>query len=153
MLGILFLGLETFKRFRRRTRNFTEVRKFKGELPYWTKTVESFNWLVLSLLFGAIVFRLFAMAHAALHPERRIEGAAAIYGVIGTFLIVVPLALLGANFISWIVPPLRRANINAMTGLDISFNASNRGLLQFGAVSIPLGALLLIFATMEPWLV
>ena len=151
MLGTLLLGGVVFMRLRRRTRDFQEGRSFKGRLPAWVMMIERVNWYALTLLFGLVAFRAFLIAHETARPGHRIEGADAIYAVIGIALIILPIAMISANLISWVVPPLRRANLEAMSGLHVSFAQFNRGLLLFGAVSIPLGLIDLAIAALEPW--
>jgi hypothetical protein len=151
MPGLLVLGLVVFMRIRRRTRDYAETRAFKGRLPPWVALVEQVNWLGLTLLLGAVVLRAFFLVHGTARPEPRVEGADAVYAVIGAGLIALPIAMLCANGISWITPPLRRANERAMSGLSVSFAQANRGLLLFGAISVPLGLIDLVIATIEPW--
>ena len=151
MLGILLVGAVIFIRVRRRMQDFTEGRTFKVRLPLWVAIVERFNWYALTLVFGAAAFRAFSVAHEVARPRHRIEGADAVYAVTGVALIALPIAMICANGISWIVPPLRRANRNAMSGLEVSFAKLTRGLLLFGAVSIPLGLIDLAISATEPW--
>jgi hypothetical protein len=113
--------------------------------------IERVNWYALTLLFGVVVFRAFFFAHETARPGHRIEGADAIYAVIGIALITLPIAMITANLVSWVVPPLRRANLEAMSGLPVSLRKFNRGLLLFGAVTIPLGLMDLAIAALEPW--
>lgn len=151
MLGMLLLGLMIFMRIPRKTRDFAENRTFKGRLPAWVAVIERVNWYGLTLLFGAAAFRAFEVVHEAARPGHRIEGADAVYSIAGVALIALPIAMICANAISWIVPPLRKANTDAMDGLHVSFAKFNQGLLLVGAVSIPLGLIDLAIAATEPW--
>jgi hypothetical protein len=77
-----------------------------------------------------------------------LKGAPAFFFVIGMMMIVTPLMFLAANVVSWLIPPLRAANLKAMTGLQVSFWTMNRGLLLFGAVTIPLGLAFMALAAL-----
>ena len=150
-LGLLLGGLLIFKRFRRRTRDFAEAQAVKGRLPAWVGLVERINWFALTILIGAGLFQIFAAIHGGASRSHRIEGSVAGLVVIGVGLIAVPFAMVISNWISWIVPPLRAANLRAMTGPQVSFGRANLGLVQFASVSIPVGLVLLWMAVAEPW--
>jgi hypothetical protein len=84
-------------------------------------------------------------------PLPQLNGASAIYLAMALGLISLPLAGLGVNLVSWLTPWARSANKRAMDGLEVSLWSMNRGLLYFGAVSIPVGAVLLALALIAPW--
>jgi hypothetical protein len=149
-LVILLLGLMTFKRLRRRTSDFHQSAKFKGQLPGW---VRQFEFLTMSAsLFATFlaVSWLFIRFGEPSHG-RSATGAAAVFLALGVGLISLPTALLSANLVSWLIPPVRAANERAMEGLQVSFWSVNRGLLQFAAVSVPLGIALLALEVVAPW--
>ena len=151
MLGALLLALWIFRRLRRRTRDYSQGQAFKGKLPTWVRKLEQSMWMTLLLLLGGASLTVFSAAHRALTPGRPVEGACAVFSVVGVGLIALPLAMLGANVVSWLLPPVRAANLRAMEGLSVSFGALNRGLILFACVSVPLGVLDLVAATLEPW--
>ena len=66
-------------------------------------------------------------------------------------MIAVPAGLICANFVCWLIPPARRANLQAMEGLDLSFWSLTRGLVLFGAVGVPIGLVLLALCIIAPW--
>jgi hypothetical protein len=151
MLGSQVVALQAFRRIRRKTSGFQEVRAYKGELPRWVVLFEKVTLYVLVLGFGASVFSAYVAVHAAARPGHPIAGATAIFAVLGAAMVAVPIAALGANGISWMLPPVRSANLHAMSGLHVSFAGMNKGLLLFGAVSVPLGCIELALAVVEPW--
>jgi hypothetical protein len=145
-LGLLLLASLLFMRLRRRTEDFTQMRGVKRRLSSWAGAFEKLSLYAVVLATGGAVFRVFAQFH-----KGQVTGATAVYAVIGAFLIAIPVGALGANGISWIVPPLRRANQAAMAGAEVSFSTANRGLFLFAAVSIPVGLIALAAAALEPW--
>jgi hypothetical protein len=151
MLGVLLFANWVFRRRRRRTENYSEVQTFKARLPQWVQTVEKAAWVTLLLLVGGAVFRGFWTSHSIVRPSHPLNGASAVFSVIGTGLIVLPIAMLGANGISFLLPPVRAANLRAMEGLRLSWRDMNRALIHFGCVSVPVGGVLLLAAVFEPW--
>jgi hypothetical protein len=151
MLGLLLLALGVFRRLRRRTQSYSEGRTFKARLPPWVQTVEKVVWIAMLLLIGGVVLRSFWAAHGVVMPGHPVKGASAVFSVMGAGLIAVPLAMLGANAVSWLLPPVRAANLRAMDGLHVSFGDLNRGLVLFGCVSVPVGIIELVAAIFEPW--
>ncbi len=151
MLGGLLLGLVIFMRIRRRTADFAEVQTYRARLPVWVSLTERVFWWALILGFGAGAFRVFLAVHAITRPGRQVEGADAAFALMGVGLFVLPMAMLCANGISWLIPPMRSANIQAMAGLNQSYAKANRGLFLIGAVMWPIGLIDLTIAAMEPW--
>jgi hypothetical protein len=148
LLAILLLSLVVFQRVRGRTRDFEETMTFKERLPGWVRAFESIT--LCSLIVAATVGAMWGTFQ--LVPDmKRAVGVVAIYGVMGSLLVSVPVACLAANLVSWLIPPVRTANSRAMLGLRISFLSVNRGLLWFGGVSIPLGVALIAIAAIAPW--
>ena len=151
MLGVLMLGLMIFMRLRRRTDDFAEVQIYKARLPGWVSLTERAFWWALLFGLGTGSFRAFSAVHAITRPGRQVEGADAAFAVVGAGLFVLPAAMLGANAISWLIPPMRSANLHAMAGSNQSFAKANRGLLLAGAVMWPIGLIDLAIAVTEPW--
>lgn len=146
LLGILLLCLITFRQWRRRTCDYPEASKVKRRLPQGVRLIEKITLYAAVIVIGLGLLRLFASHHGT-----ELSGAAGLYAAVGSFLIAVPVAALVANGVSWIVPPLRRANLAAMLGAKVSFASANRGLLLFAAVSVPIGMAVLMTAAAEPW--
>ncbi len=150
--AILLVALQIFKRRRRGTADFRASAEFKAKLPSWVKQFETLTFAAfrVGFVFGVawLFFQVVAPPEAAAHAR---QGAGGVYFAMGTMLIAIPLAMLCANLLSWLVPAVKTANIRAMRGLPVSFWGANRGLLQFGAASIPTGFALLVLAALAPW--
>jgi len=149
---VLFLGLLAFRRVRRRTDDYRQSATFKERVPNWLKQFEAITFCVSTALFVVLVVRSFFILRARfVGSTDEIDGADGVYLALGSILIAVPIAMLFTNFLSWLFPPSRKANLGAMQGLAISFWSTNRGLLWFGAASLPLGTVLLGVAAAAPW--
>ena len=151
MLGLCLAGLTVFMRLRRRTDDYADVRTYKARLPAWASVTERVFCWALIIGLGAAVFRAFLAIHAITRPGRDVEGADAAFAVMGAGLLALPMAMLLANGISWLIPPMRSANLQAMGGLNQSFAKFNRGLVIASAVMWPIGLVDLAIAAMEPW--
>ncbi len=147
----LLVACAIFMRIRRRTADFAEVQAYKARLPAWVSWIERLTWYFASAALVVALSKVFGDLHAALKPGHKIEGADAVYAVVGVGLIALPAAMILANCVSWLVTPMRAANLAAMAGLHQSFGKSNRGLLLAGAVMLPIGLLDLAIAIVEPW--
>ena len=151
LLGRLLLALLLFRRLRRQTAGYHESRAVKGRLPTWVRAVEGLALFALVLAVGGLVFLAFSLFRRGGGAGHQIAGATAIYSTVGAVLIAVPLGALSANLVSWLLPPLRRANEAAMSSSQVSFASANRGLLQFGAASVPAGLIAIAVAAVAPW--
>ena len=152
LLAALFLSLLVFRRARRHTNDFSQTAAFKERLPQWVKQFEAFVFCAF------MVASVIGVSWLALHfgfathgSPRSITGTVAIYFALGICLISLPIAALGANLLSWLVPPLRGANSQAMGGLQVTFWSMNRGLLYFAAIAVPIGVVFLALASVSPW--
>ncbi|MCI3133787.1 hypothetical protein [Phenylobacterium aquaticum] len=145
-LGLLLLGIFWFRRLRSRTDDFRQTRDVKQRISSSVAIFEKVALYALALLVGGLLFRTFAIFH-----KGQVTGATAVYVVLGCSLVAIPVAALGANGISWVVPPLRRANQAAMSGSQVSFASANRGLLLVATASVPIGLIAIIVAGLEPW--
>jgi len=152
LIGGLLAAFILFKRIRRRTADFHESAGFKARLPGWIRQVEA---ALLCAFVGAGAAGITLLFHSAtgllpFDPQAS-TGVAALYFSVGLVLISLPAAALAANLVSWLIPPVRSANERAMAGSKVSFSSTNRGLLYFAAVSVPLGLLILWTAAWAPW--
>lgn len=152
ILGLLWTGLLIFRRFRRRTEGYAEVRAFKERLPGWAAGLEQLIWICLTIVIAVGLSRIVSVVQRAANVGHPITGGAAagLY-LVGISLIAAPLAMLGSNWISQIVPPLRVANQRAMSGSGYSYRRANLGLLKFATASIPIGLLVMGAALAQPW--
>ena len=151
MLGMLIGALFAFRRFRAGTTDYSETLKFKEQLPSWVSPFESLVWITILLGMGAGMFATYIGLRRDMGLAREFTGATALYAVVGTMLVALPIAGLCANGVSWAIPPVRRANLKAMSGVEISLGSVNKGLLLFSAVSAPIGLVELGLALLEPW--
>ena len=151
LLGAIAIALFVVMRIRRRTDDYEQALTFKQRLPAWVHLCEKVIAYACILAIGAIVSWAFYKAHSAIWPGRSIKGATAIFAVIGAASIAIPVGLLCANGVSWGTPALRLANKRAMSGLDVSIDGMNRGLVLAACVSIPLGVAELVIGALEPW--
>ena len=150
-LGLLVLALQVFKRIRRRTAGYQVGRNFKERLPAWVLMFERAALYLLEVLIALSIFTAFAHVHPLPHPGDQSGGATVVFAGLGAILVAVPIAAFAANGVSWLVAPVRRANLQAMEGLPVSFGSLTRELLQFGAVSASVGIVALAIAALEPW--
>jgi hypothetical protein len=142
-----------FRRLRLKTKGFAERGVLRKRLPRWVTQVEMYVWIVLwvPMLLGWIL--AFEALHGSLLAQPREPGELAtvlicLAAAIGTL----PPAMLLANLISWIIPPLRRANLVAMEGLPTtSFHRATRGLAVFWVVVLPLSLAQSFLGAFEPW--
>lgn len=150
-LGLLVVALQVFKRIRRRMPSFEVARTFKERLPGWVLTFEKTTLYFLAVLIALSLFSAIAYLHPLPQPGRNSGGATVVFAALGAILVSSPIAALIANGISWLLAPVRRANLQAMSGLPMSFGGINRELLQYGAVSASVGIVAFILAVLEPW--
>jgi hypothetical protein len=146
LIGLLLLGFLLFRRMRLGTRDFNESREARRRLTPWARTAERVLLYVLLAATTVSVFLAFSKIHAG-----RFDGATAVFAWMGAVFIAFPLSALGANAVSWLTPPIRRANLESMAETQVSFATANRGLLLSGVVMIPIGMVLLTIAALQPW--
>jgi len=134
------LLLLPYRRYRRRTVSGRQWQEYKSRLPQWVKLAEFVLKVALWLPIAGIVLISLVAIHNAAYPA----ASAAAGWRFGTMLFASLFAALApgmilANCVSWMVPPMRRANLHAMEGFETSsFSSANAGLLKFGAIIVPL---------------
>jgi len=153
-LAWLFTAL-TFRRLRRGTQGFAERNLLKSRLPVW---VASFEGAVLAVLWIAAslgLLFLFVRLHAGFHPRvsaKNVGELAMMLICTGSFAAALVPSMLLANLISWLAPPVRKANERAMAGLPTTtFANANRGLVLMGAVVVPMALAQGLLGAIEPW--
>src|SRR5579864_5409617 len=114
-------ALLLFMRKRQRTVDYAEVQAFKAALPWWVGTIERFVALGWGCLFSVGAWKIYVLVSGGPPPPGPIASPGPVYVVLGIGAIILPLALLCANVVSWIVPPLRNANERAFRGKGLSF--------------------------------
>jgi len=147
LLALLFL----FVKRRRSTRDYAETRIVKARLPAWVKLVELGALVIFLPASVMICLALWNALLVSVWHSAPVMGVGEIYGAIGVFLIAVPPAFLCVNLMSFLVPPLRRANFAAFATGPVSFASANSGLLKAWGVSLPVGLGLLALSVLQPW--
>jgi hypothetical protein len=147
----VFAALLVFKRKRDRTADYGEVQAFQAALPWWVGTAELLVALVWGGLFSVGVWKIYSRVWGEYPLPDVITSPGPIYVMLGLGAIILPLALLCANTVSWVIPPLRTANRRAFRGKKVSFSSMNLGLVKFAFVSVPTGLLALLVAAIQPW--
>jgi len=150
-LALLLVGLIAFRRYRSRTGALAETQAVRAQIPSWISNLEQLLWLLITLLIGGGLLRLSAFLRQALRLPESADGGFVALDIMGVALIGLPLAMLITNWISWIVPPLREANLYAMKDSKVTFKRANLGLVKFALFSIPAGMLLLWISAAQPW--
>jgi len=150
---IFWLGLAlVFRRLRRNTVGKAERDQFRSRLPPWVTGLELLNVVVilagLSLAAFSVLFRL----HATFHGSTPATGLTIMLIGVACAIGLMPPAMILANLLSWVIPPLRMANELANAGLPTtSFTGANKGLLVASAILAPLCILQAALGVVEPW--
>ncbi len=145
------LALLLFSRKRQKTLDYSEEQAFKAALPWWVGTTERLVAIAWAYALAVSTWRIYSLILG--HSPAAVSSTTAdkVFVVLGIGFIIIPSALLCANAISWIVPPLRRANEQAFRGKDVSFRSLNVGLMKGALVSVAAGLLALVIAAIQPW--
>lgn len=145
------LALLLFARKRQKTLDYSEGQAFKAALPWWVGTIERLVAFAWAYALAVSTWKTYCLILG--HSPAAVSSAATdkVFVVLGIGLIIIPLALLCANAVSWIVPPLRHANEQAFRGKNVSFRSLNIGLMKGAFVSVGAGLLALIIAAIQPW--
>ena len=155
MLAPWAVGLILYRRYRPRTRGFAERTLFQARTPQWLKNTERFVMLVIWVGLTLMLLKGFTDLHRVIHGDAgmaRPGRTASITMALGAFLAPAGPALLAANLIAWLVPPLRRANLIAMEGLPTTRLArANLDLLTLTAATAPLALAEAFAGAFEPW--
>lgn len=144
-------ALLLFMRRRQKTVDYAEGQAFKAALPWWVGSIERFVALAWLWLFAVGAWKICILVTGAPPPPGPLNSPGPVYVILGIGAIILPLALLCANVVSWIIPPLRNANQRAFRGKGLSFKTLNQGLLKFAFLSALAGAALIGVAAMRPW--
>jgi hypothetical protein len=129
---------------------------FKKRLPNWVNTIEGLILLVLLILISVGLFFGSFTLHHIMHSNTEWGHASDIASgllVVPSLFISFPIAMLIANVISWLIPPVKKANELAMTGLPAaSYAQLNRGLLLLLAWFAPLCLAATLLGVIDPWM-
>ena len=145
------LLLRAYLRYRRRTKSGREWQTFKAQMPAWLALTERAIQVVFWLALMAAWSAGFLHWHMVLNGGGRGNSSQGIIIFSGLFGTMAPSMIL-MNLVSWLVPPMRRANFAAMEGLGTAnFAAANAGLLKFAAIMTPPCLAAAIVAVFQPW--
>ena len=154
-LAVWLLAILVFKRIRRPTRGYAERTAFRTRLPGWVKQVEFYTWVMFFVAFTITSTLFFYDLSRSFHQERpltRPDDLATMLMSLASVIGSLPLAMLAANLVSWLVPALRAANAIASDGLTTTtFSGSNRGLLLMASVVVPLCVVQGLVGAFQPW--
>jgi len=148
------LVLKRYLQYRRKTQSGQEWQQYKAKLPAWVKLTEMVFWVTLwlPLMLASIV--LMDAAYVLVHPKQtQPEGiASGLIIVSSMFTTLVPALMLG-NIVSWLLPPIRKANLAAMREfVTVSYRSATIGLAKFGSVVIPVSLAVAVVAVLAPWI-
>jgi len=148
--GVLLVLLLVVTQYRQKTEDYADGQAFKAALPWWVGFVEQIVALAWGFAWAVSIWKLYSLLLGR-SPAGSSSVAEEVFVVLGIGLIIVPLALLCANAVSWVVPPLRHANQRAFRGTHVSFGSLNMGLIKGALVSLPVGIAALVVAAIQPW--
>ncbi len=152
VLAAWIAGFQLLRHFRSRTSSYANHQAFKSELAPWVKQLEFYSLAIALTAYVLLGCAGIAYLYRALHPQAQLSGLAAVLTMLAVAIPAVVLAMLTTNIISWMIPPARAANLQAMSGAgDISFASLNRGLLIFGLVVTPICVIQGLIGLFEPW--
>jgi hypothetical protein len=150
---IVRLALLRYLRYRRTTQSGQEWQQYKARLPGWVKQTEMLLWVILwlPLTLGFIIV-LKAGYLAAHHMQIQPDGlATGLIVMSSAFTALIPALILG-NVISWVLPPIRKANLAAMEDFaTVSYRSATTGLVKFGSIVIPMSLAVAVLAVLAPW--
>ncbi|MDB5432227.1 MAG: hypothetical protein JWP35_3343 [Caulobacter sp.] len=139
---------------RRPTRARAEGIAQRGRIPAWAGIMERIVWGGLWITFAMTLFRGLLQIHRAIRGPAMIhpDDVAAAMMAMGAFVATLIPAMLAANLVSWLVPPMRRANQGAAIGLATqSYLRASLGLVRMGLVVIPVALAQGLLGAFEPW--
>ena len=126
-----------------------------ARLPGWVRLAELLFFCLSEVTLVALVFSLEMKVHQALHQGRNILQAAPprlssdfvfwLIQVVAPIVIVIPMGLLLANSISWLIPAIRKEeNVVMAEGVPgYTWHDANYGLIKIAIVVLPVCLLLI----------
>jgi len=150
---IVRLVLKRYLQYRRKSQSGQEWQQYKAALPGWVKQAELVIWIVLWLPLMLVINVAVDMAYSAVHAAHtQPDGVAMGLMVVSSAITALVPALMLGNVLSWVLPPIRRANLAAMQEFaTVSYRSANTGLVKFGSVVIPISLAVAVLAVLAPW--
>lgn len=133
----------------------------KAQLPGWVQLVELFFFGASEVILISLFFCIEVYAHRVLHQGRNILGSIQsdlsadtifwLIQILGPVIMALPLGMLLANLISWLIPPIRNAENKVMAeGVPgYTWHDGNFGLIKFSLVSSPICVILAAVSLMR----
>ncbi len=130
----------------------------KARLPGWVLLAE---WLLFGVSESVLIIPLFLIeghAHQALHQGRDLMSSAPpaasvgfifwLIQILAPVVIALPLGMLLANLISWLIPPIRNLENEVMAGgvSGYTWHDLNYGLIKFTLVATPICVVLTVIS-------
>src|SRR5262245_24815618 len=148
LMAVMYGCLAAFRRRRSETGQRQAWAQFKSSLPAWVRSVESTTLIVI---WGGLTLILFTGAMRTLGASYFKHDLSQITLVLAVAVGTWPPAALIANFISWAVPPIRRANEAAMaTHSGLSLRRANTELASAAVVAAFFSLALALLAYLRP---
>jgi hypothetical protein len=148
LIAVMYGCLAVFRRRRSQTGQRQTWQQFKSSLPAWVRSVES---TALIVIWGGLILILFTAAMGILGASHFKHDLSQITLVLAITVGTLPLAALLANVISWVVPPVRRANRAAMAAHPgLSLRRANAELATMAVVAAFFALALFILAYLRP---
>jgi hypothetical protein len=143
------------ERVRNYPNGFRERQAARDRLPVWARTSQLLVLLACWLVLGLAWFALFNAIYHFLHPQWPASGMISSSAGIIAFSALfgtLTLALIAANFVLWVVPPLRRANeIAARDVSGMTFKTATEDLVTIASFLTPVCILVGIVGAWGPW--
>jgi hypothetical protein len=136
-------------------------RAARAQLPGWVSLVELFFFGASEVVLIVLFFLTENYAHRVLHQGRNILGSIQpdssadlifwLIQVLGPVIMALPLSMLLANLISWLIPPIRNIenNLIAEGAPGYTWHDLNFGLIKFSLVSSPICVILAAVSLMR----
>jgi hypothetical protein len=127
--------------------------ELKKRMP---KRVKAFERIVRSVLLCIITLAAFVVLlvlYAVVHSALEQPGAIALaFLIMSSAVVSIAPGMMISNGVSWLISPVRKANLIAMDGLPAaSFRRMNLGLLEFWAWAGAYSFIFVALAVWEPW--
>jgi hypothetical protein len=141
------------KRVRNWPNGFKERQAARDRLPGWAKFAQTVIWIPCWLGIAAAWAAIFLGLHHLLHPQHAETDSTASGIIMFSALISgIPLGMMLANAVLWIVPPLRRVNVIAAGDTPgANFKDATQDLFSVALLLVPAAAIAGIVAVWAPW--
>jgi hypothetical protein len=142
------------KRVRKWPSGFKERQAARDRLPGWAKLAQTVIWIPCWLGIAEAWAVLFLRLHHLLHSQSgKMDSTATGIIAFSALISAIPLGMMLANAVLWIVPPLRRVNeIAAGVTPGATFKDATEDLMSVALFLVPAAAIASLIAVWAPWL-